>query len=452
MNMFQKFFNKLIRCGVPEDRRTSAPEYYARAKVFLIVALTATPLMFLFGFGYLNANCIEIAVCCFVGALIGLASIGIFCATKRVLLASNILISAGAVVLILGSFWARGIHAPGILWFSAVQLLAVLMFQRKTAIFWTLLFGLSAVILAFPELIGLSTQNTVSPTDFTLFKLGGALGSAILMLVIAFSGRTEQERLHAEVESKNTQLSDALNQNTSLLRMLSHDISNSLFVIELNKTLIEKGSDTEKCASRIDRAVQNIASLIKHTREQQALLSGKKTLDLKPNRLVAAIELSIDLIQERLDAKNLTISRSYSLEDDTEVLADDVSLINSVLCNVLSNAVKFSPPHSLIEVHIEARSEHEVCLTIQDHGVGMPQDILKNLFEFSGSTSHLGTEGETGTGFGMPLVQTYMNCYGGKIQVESKPKDNQSSDHGTKVMLTFQRHHYVPRMIHPTAA
>lgn len=452
MKIIQKYFDKLLQCAIPQSLRTSSPEYFARARVFLIVALTSTPLMLIFGFGYLSANCFEIAVCCFVGATVGLVSIAIFCATKRVLLASNILISAGAVVLILGSFWAKGIHAPGILWFSAVQLLAVLMFQRKTAIFWTLLFGLSAIILAFPELAGLTTQNTVSEDDFKLFKLGGALGSAILMLVIAFSGRSEQERLHAEVENKNTQLSEALNQNTSLLRMLSHDISNSLFVIELNKTLIEKGRDTEKCTSRIDKAVHNIASLIKHTREQQALLSGKKTLALKPNGLVAAVELSIDLIKERLSNKNLAISRSYSLEDDTEVLADDVSLVNSVLCNVLSNAVKFSPPHSLIEIQIDSRSGNEVCLIIQDHGVGMPQEILSNLFEFSSSTSRPGTEGEAGTGFGMPLVQTYMNCYGGKIQVESKPQDNGSTDHGTKVILTFQKHHHTPRMIHPIAA
>ena len=79
-----------------------------------------------------------------------------------------------------------------------------------------------------------------------------------------------------------------------------------------------------------------------------------------------------------------------------------------------------------------------VCLSISDQGVGIPRDLIGNIFREDKRTSRKGTKGEEGTGFGMPLVKTYMEYYKAKIEVESISEDEDSSNHGTTFLLYFQ--------------
>ena len=66
------------------------------------------------------------------------------------------------------------------------------------------------------------------------------------------------------------------------------------------------------------------------------------------------------------------------------------------------------------------------------------QDIQKNLFSFTEYTSRTGTMGEKGTGFGMPLVKSFMDLYGGTIEIESREKVKGEEAHGTTFHLYFQ--------------
>jgi signal transduction histidine kinase len=72
------------------------------------------------------------------------------------------------------------------------------------------------------------------------------------------------------------------------------------------------------------------------------------------------------------------------------------------------------------------------CLSIVDQGIGIPAEILENLFSLSKKTSRPGTEGESGTGFGMPLVYATMKAYGGRIEIES------AENQGTTFKLFFR--------------
>jgi signal transduction histidine kinase len=80
--------------------------------------------------------------------------------------------------------------------------------------------------------------------------------------------------------------------------------------------------------------------------------------------------------------------------------------------------------------------ESEVLISIKDSGIGMPNKIKDSLFSSTAKTSRPGTNGEKGTGFGMPLVKVMIEEMGGHVTVDSieKVADNQT-DHGTTIHL-----------------
>jgi signal transduction histidine kinase len=102
----------------------------------------------------------------------------------------------------------------------------------------------------------------------------------------------------------------------------------------------------------------------------------------------------------------------------------------------LSNAIKFSEPGTEIRVDIYAEAE-SIKLVITDRGMGIPAEIIPYLFDRGKATSRPGTQGERGTGFGLPIVKAYMNRYGGSIEVHSVPKAEGVNDHGTTFTLVF---------------
>ena len=73
-----------------------------------------------------------------------------------------------------------------------------------------------------------------------------------------------------------------------------------------------------------------------------------------------------------------------------------------------------------------------------DDGIGIPDSILTKLFDDEAKTSRPGTGGEPGTGFGMPIVKSYMDLYEGQIEVLSKVKTEDNGESGTTFNLLFK--------------
>jgi signal transduction histidine kinase len=76
---------------------------------------------------------------------------------------------------------------------------------------------------------------------------------------------------------------------------------------------------------------------------------------------------------------------------------------------------------------------------LRDEGIGIPGELLENIFNPGASTSRPGTAGEEGSGFGMPLVKQYMGYYGGSIMISSKSEEKFPDEHGTEIQLTLKK-------------
>src|SRR5690606_31651961 len=105
--------------------------------------------------------------------------------------------------------------------------------------------------------------------------------------------------------------------------------------------------------------------------------------------------------------------------------------------NIISNAIKFSPNGSHLNITVYPVSKNIVKLEFKDNGIGIPDSILTGLFNLKKKTSRSGTNGESGTGFGMHIMKSFVEMYGGSVKVESKVS-NDDVPSGTTVILTLK--------------
>lgn len=251
------------------------------------------------------------------------------------------------------------------------------------------------------------------------------------------------DRLRDEVDSAEWELQQAYDQKANLLRALSHDITNPLTIIlgniQVCQTMVVKGKQVcEKKLGKIKWAAKSIKDMIDHVRIADAIASGKINLELEPVSMAKVMETARMMFEERLETKNIRLEYDVDQMLPIHVKAHFGSLSNQVINNLVSNAIKFS--HEGKTITVTAREEGDsMVVEVSDSGIGMPEDMMKVLFDGDSAVSRKGTDGEAGTGFGMLLVKSCMEHFGGKISVSSKPIEEYPDDHGTTFSLTFQR-------------
>ncbi len=98
----------------------------------------------------------------------------------------------------------------------------------------------------------------------------------------------------------------------------------------------------------------------------------------------------------------------------------DPNMVNTVMRNLVSNALKFTFPGGSIAISAQQR-ETAVDISVSDTGMGIPEDMLPNVFRVDVKTTTIGTNGERGTGLGLPLCKDLIEKNGGTIRVTSTP-------------------------------
>jgi len=240
-------------------------------------------------------------------------------------------------------------------------------------------------------------------------------------------------KTHLRLQHTKELLNKQVESQRELLHVLCHDLSNPLGAIEsYSKYLIDFPQETDIIKDILNASIDGM-NVIDLTRRLMA--TEEKQMSTYPVRLKHTMEQSLAILKVKLDNKNIDLK--LDIPENIQVKAEEISLVNTVFNNLITNAVKFSKTGSSIRIYIDKQDSHEICLVIQDSGIGIPQDLLKDLFDISKTTNRIGTDGETGTGFGMPLVKKFMEKYGGDIQIISKSQDEDPDDHGTLICLTF---------------
>ncbi len=125
---------------------------------------------------------------------------------------------------------------------------------------------------------------------------------------------------------------------------------------------------------------------------------------------------TLPLIEVSAFKKNITIETQAS-ENDT-VYADEF-LVNTILRNLLTNAIKFTHAYGKITISTTKKDDY-LEIAIQDTGVGIEPKNIKKFFKIDSKITNSGTENEKGTGLGLILCKEFVEMHGGTIWIKSK--------------------------------
>ena len=152
-------------------------------------------------------------------------------------------------------------------------------------------------------------------------------------------------------------------------------------------------------------------NLLKWTKSQTGKLTVV-TQDLDLNDIIPGV---VDIFEMIAETKNIKLN----LERTSEplIVRADNDMLKTVVRNFMSNAVKFSPEESTIEISVTTADADFAKISVSDHGVGIAADRIGSIFH-KGETTY-GTGGEEGSGLGLQLCQDFARKIGGDVMVES---------------------------------
>lgn len=152
------------------------------------------------------------------------------------------------------------------------------------------------------------------------------------------------------------------------------------------------------------------------------------TLSKTPTDLRELLSSVCGSFERELLKKDLT----FTLEGDSTIVNVDKDKIRQVACNLMSNAVKYTPEHGEIRVQIQD-SEKNGIFIIEDTGIGIPSDELPHIFERFYRADKSRNRGTGGTGLGLAIANAIVNAHEGSIEVQSE------LNHGSRFMVTIPK-------------
>jgi signal transduction histidine kinase len=165
----------------------------------------------------------------------------------------------------------------------------------------------------------------------------------------------------------------------------------------------------------IHQSAQTAYSLLSNLLDWSRMQMGRINVHKMPFDIADAINTSIKTVLPQAYSKEVEII--FNIESKIKIVSDPV-LLQTVIRNLLTNAVKFSYPKGsvLIEVHQKANI---VSIRVSDKGIGISEEVQKDIFSLFNNTTTLGTRSEVGTGLGLSIAKEFVEKLNGSISLTS---------------------------------
>ncbi|MCS6834873.1 MAG: PAS domain-containing sensor histidine kinase [Anaerolineae bacterium] len=229
----------------------------------------------------------------------------------------------------------------------------------------------------------------------------------------------EHERVKAALREEQS-----LNQlKTQMIRRISHEFRTPLAIIQMNIENLyryyERLDESQRTA-KLHKTRREIDHLSRMLEDMSRLLRGQQqALEFlpAPTRIVALCRDIVEQMHALMDGAERINLHSDVAEDDTHLLDEDI--VRTILTNLLSNALKYSPSNKRVALYLSACGD-ELELRVVDQGIGISLEDQARIFEPFFRTQQ--AESISGMGLGLSIVADAVRAHQGRISVESAPE------------------------------
>lgn len=260
-----------------------------------------------------------------------------------------------------------------------------------------------------PEFLRLAEEIRRAHSTYELYEELARLNNELV------TAQRELARTVAELQRLNS-------YKDELLGMAAHDLRNPLnanaaFITFLLEDPESLGENNLLLLERLKSTSDYMLRLVENVLDFSAIQSGKVRLQLKET-VIGELVTSV-LLTSRILAEAKGVEVQYTIEPAIPNLQLDSIKIMQALQNLVSNAVQYSPPGTIVEVRVRAEAAF-VVMEVEDHGPGIPAEEIPSLFKPFTRLSTVKFSRQRSVGLGLAITKRLVEAHGGTISVVSE--------------------------------
>jgi len=227
------------------------------------------------------------------------------------------------------------------------------------------------------------------------------------------------KRKNAIIAGQKEQLTELVATKNKFFNILAHDLRSPLTsVLNFLDILRSEGTDgttNKKIVEALGDSSKNSLTLLDNLLKWSKVQTGKIDYNVQEIDLLKIATDQIRVQKHTAESKKIRIDLECSFKGKVK---GDKNLIANVIRNLISNAIKYSYEGGVIVVEV-TKQDKLASVSVEDNGVGIPEDYLDKLFDVTEITTQLGTSKEKGSGLGLVLSKQFVEMHGGKLEIES---------------------------------
>ena len=225
-----------------------------------------------------------------------------------------------------------------------------------------------------------------------------------------------------ELRESESQLLEANSAKDRFFSIIAHDLKspfNSL--LGLSELLSEEwdeypDKEKQRMIGMMQGSISSTYKLLTNLLDWSRLQRGAISVELKELNLRELAENSIDGLKVQAATKRIDLINQI---DESHLAIADQFMVDTILRNLILNAIKFTPKEGCITLSSELKDGQLKCC-VSDNGIGMSKEMQERLFKLDESQSRLGTDGEKGTGLGLLVCREFIQLMDGTLELSSR--------------------------------
>jgi signal transduction histidine kinase len=289
-----------------------------------------------------------------------------------------------------------------------------------------------ALVQKFPNLFDdwnlmmtFGENPVLSASRTSLIRNLSVLGAAVLLLAGALVFMFVTAQRERELATRQA----------GFLANVTHELKTPLAVMQaagenLSDGRVRDPDRLQRYGKHIYTESVRLRSMIDKLLDVAKADAGQTILERTPVHLRTIVEHYLQEHKSYIQEKGFQIQAEFRADDD--MITVDQDSIETVLSNLVENAIKYSPDSDYIGIYVDAE-EDQIRLIVEDHGVGIPPKAQKHIFDKFYRVEDTLTAHTKGHGLGLSIVKHLVDINQGTIEVESEPGQ------GSRFIVTFDR-------------